>query len=176
MHILLAILSALGVIAFFLIRANQASQAAQELGESAGGVLGYFRRMMFRRKATQHPLTLIEDPREAVASLLVALAKDKGDLAERQLSELETMLSKRLEIQHAKDVLALARWNVKDNSDSGSVWQRVAKLLTSACTEEQKQDVLNMCEEIAHLPDDRMTDIQAHTIEQMKYRFGNLKP
>ncbi|TPQ48869.1 hypothetical protein C2U72_21480, partial [Prosthecomicrobium hirschii] len=71
MHIVIAIASLLGVVAFWLIRARSAADAARELTDAAETVGGALRRRKFRKAAETAKLDQIADPREAAVVLLV---------------------------------------------------------------------------------------------------------
>ncbi len=181
MHILISILSALGIIAFLIIRISQAMDAVRHLSDEATGVRGAVRRYLFRKKATAHPLTLIVDPREATLALMVAVMKDKGNLTTEQIEDLEYWAATRLNYTNPKEMVSLARWLVKDSVESGAVLLRVGKMLSLTCNGEQRADIIDLVESAArgrsHHGQKRQppSELQAHTIQQLKYRFGDVK-
>ena len=62
MHIFLAIATVLGLIAYFVVRANQVNKAGRELLETASEVKGFVRRSSWRRKTEADPTRNVEDP------------------------------------------------------------------------------------------------------------------
>ncbi|MBO6548967.1 MAG: hypothetical protein JJ964_05025 [Rhizobiales bacterium] len=177
MHILIAILSFLSFIAFLIIRANYTVEAMKNLSGEAAGIRGAIRRFFFKRKANTHPLELIEDPREAVLALMVAIMKDKGDLSAEQIADLEYWAEYRLNYNNPADMVKLARWHVRDHVESGAVLYRLSKGLTRNCTGEQRADIINLVESAAkgrRSNKKELTELQAHTVQQLKYRFGDV--
>lgn len=176
MHVLLGLLSTLSFIAILIIRANYTAQAMRNLGGEAAGLKGAIRRFFFRRRANAHPLTLIQDPREAVLALMVAIMKDKGDLTTEQIEDLEYWAEYRLNYNNPKDMVSLARWHVRDHVESGAVLQRISKGLTTKCSGQQRADIVDLVESAARgrKTDYSLTELQAHTVQQLKYRFGDV--
>ncbi len=181
MHILLAILSTLSLVAFLIIRASYTVEALKNLSGEATGIRGAFRRFFFKRKANVHPLALIEDPREAVLALMVAIMKDKGDLTADQIADLEYWAEHRLNYENPADMVKLARWHVRDQVESGAVLYRLSKGLTRQCSGQQRADIIDLVENAARgrgqaMKDSaELTELQAHTVQQLKYRFGDVR-
>jgi len=180
MHILLAILSTVSLLAFIIIRANTAVNAFHSLKDEATGLRGAFRRFFFKRRANIHPLAAIEDPREAVLALMVAVMKDKGDLTPEQIEDLEYWAETRLNFSNPQDMVKLARWHVRDQVESGAVLYRVSKSLARQCTGAQRADIIDLVERAARgrnragVQATDLTQLQAHTVQQLKYRFGDV--
>ncbi len=84
MHFLLAILSAIGVIGFFLIRANQVNRAARDLADTASDVKALVRRSWWRRKTKVDLTRELSDPRLAATAMMQAVACGDGDMTEPQ--------------------------------------------------------------------------------------------
>jgi len=171
MHILIAILSVVGVAASLIIRAGMIARAGRELGDAASNVAGAARRARFRRKTERPALAQLEDPREAVAALMVAIAKVEGDLTERQIEKLEHLIETRLDFSPGSELLAHARWLTSDAVEPGAVLHRVSRFIAQSCTDEQKHDIADILTEVALLggqPD----PLQSATIEQLRGKLG----
>lgn len=185
MHILLGIISLLSIIGVILIRANSIALVLKELGLSFEGVATRLHRRFTHRNAIKHPLALINDPREATLALMVAIMKDNGDLTTEQINDLEFWADHRLNYEDPAEMVSLARWHVRDQVESGAVLQRVSKSLAKKCNGAQRADIVDLVESAAigrrklaevSNPSERynhMAALQAHTIRQLKYRFGD---
>src|SRR5262249_22693896 len=84
MHILVAIVSALGIIGVILWRLHMAAEATKGLVETANDARGLFRRWRWQRKLASNPLDLIQDPREAAVAMMVAVAQSDGAMTDRE--------------------------------------------------------------------------------------------
>ncbi len=79
MHILVAILTALGVAAVWYYRLKAIGGAARDIGKAAEKVANAPRKFAFMRRAGHAGLKSVEDPREAAAILMVLAAGGGGD-------------------------------------------------------------------------------------------------
>ncbi len=143
---------------------------ADQISGAASGI----RRTLFRRKAARHPLTAIEDPREATLALMVAVMKDNGDLTHDQIEELEQIAATRLAYENPAEMVALARWHVRDFVESGAVLHRLGRRLAMQCNGAQRHDVIDLVSRAAHSGGQPISTLQAHTIDQLKYRLGDV--
>ena len=174
MHILLGILSTL-TIGFLLVwRITNLLNAVQQTNEVWGGIYGKARRYFQRRKATPPPLSQIKDPREAALALMVSIMKDRGELTSEQISDLEHWAEHRLNFSNPREMVTLARWQVKDFVESGAVLYRLAKPMAKMCTGSQRADIIDLVSIAARTGHGEMTQLQAHTIKELKYKFGDL--
>ncbi len=86
MPIIAGLIAVLGLIAVWYWRIKMLRDAAGEAGKVVQTVANAPRRLAYRFKSSKEGLALIEDPREAAAALLVAMAQARGaeDLTEEQ--------------------------------------------------------------------------------------------
>ena len=174
MHLFLSIISALSLAAFIAWQFSSAIHSIQATSDNLGGVGRRLRRLIRQRQNQPNPLAAIEDPREAALALMVAVMKDRGDLTEQQISDLEQWAEHRLNYTNPQDMVALARWLVRDYVESGAVLQRVAKPMARACNGAQRADIIDLTTKAAQSGHDALTKLQAHTIKELKYKFGDL--
>lgn len=171
MHILLAILGVLGVVGTVLYRLGNAARGANEIADAASTAVGAINRAKFRRKATRSPLTTLDDPREAVAALMVAIAKVEGDLTDKQIKVMEALIKSRLDFEAADELIAHARWLTQETSEPGVVVTRVQGFLTTQCTYDQKRDIVEILNEVASINGEADT-LQVQAIRQLTFAIG----
>lgn len=174
MHILLGILSTISLCAFILWHISSAAKAMSETSNNLGGLRSNLRRLINKRKHLCNPVAEIEDPREAALVLMVAIMKDRGDLSEPQIKDLEHWAQHRLHYDNPKDMVALARWYVRDYVESGAVLRRVAKPMTRRCNGAQRADIIDLATRAAKSGHGTLTSLQAYTIKELKYKFGDV--
>ena len=124
MPVILGFLALLSAAAFFIWRARNAADAAREIASTADDLRGKVHYWWFRRNYNKHPLQLIEDPREAAVAWMVAMAQDDGAISEAELAAIRAQMRQPLEIEKPVEILARARWAVRDlrNLDACVVW------------------------------------------------------
>src|SRR5215813_6200769 len=151
MHILAAIVTALGIIGVILWRVHMAAEAAKGLAETANDARGLFRRWRWQRKLAKNPLDLIEDPREAAVAMMVAVAQSDGAMTDRErqviLGELETRIG--ATERQAEELLAHGRWLTRDVQDIDYCLDKLAPLIKRQCSPEQSRDVVEMLYSVA---------------------------
>lgn len=146
MPFILGALAVLGAIVFFVIRANQAAQAARELGEVANEAKGFLRRRRWKSKTNTDQIREIDDPRLAAAVMMCALAKSDDDLSESEVTAILDQLGGPLALApaDAEEMLAQARWLTREMKDLGAVLHRATPHINAHCTAPEKAELLDM--------------------------------
>lgn len=153
MSIVAALLAAMGVVGVLLWRLNQASDAAKGLLETAEDTRGFFRRMAWRRQSGKNPLDLITDPREAAATMMVAVAQWDAAISDKEMSEIKTLTRTHFQASedHAAELLATGRWLARDVTDLGAFLRRASQSVIAKCSLQERQDLLAMLNTIAQV-------------------------
>ena len=118
MPVVIAILGALAAVYFFMIRAKNAKDMAQDVLGTADDVLTTVlnapRRIRFRRQTNQHPVESIDDPRLAVAALASAFVEldDLPTSDQRQMLMVQLRSVLRADAVEAEEMAVLGRWLV----------------------------------------------------------------
>jgi len=151
MHILVAIVSALGIIGVVLWRLHMAAEAAKGLVDTANDARGLFRRWRWQRKLASNPLDLISDPREAAVAMMVAVAQSDGAMTDRERQVIMAELVKRVGAteRQAEELLAHGRWLTRDVRDIDYCLDKLAPLIKRQCSPDQHRDVLEMLYSVA---------------------------
>ncbi len=151
MHILLGLLSAVGIILFALWRINMAVQATRELADAADSARGFFRRSKWRKKLNSDQLKNVSDPREAATIMMVAVAETDGAMTDRERIKILSIMRDKFEAsqEQAEEMLSLARWMSKDAGDLTSFLNRLVPVIMKACDEKQKHELVEMLRDVA---------------------------
>ncbi|MER9428561.1 hypothetical protein [Mesorhizobium sp. M0408] len=80
MHILIAAIGLLGAAGFWWYRLKIMNDAAREVADVVGRVQGNVRRKKLRKQAALSPLTAIDDPVVAAATLITAIVSENGPM------------------------------------------------------------------------------------------------
>ena len=151
MHILLGILGAIGTIGMVLWRIKLAMDAAKGIATSAKDAKNYMRRRRWEKKAAADPIKDINDPREAAATIMAALAAYDGRIseAEEQVILQEIQSNFQTSKEFAIELLAHGRWLSKDSGDLNAFISRLLPPIVRHCSQKEKQDLINMMERVA---------------------------
>lgn len=131
MHILLGVAALVGTVVFWIIRARMAANAASEIADLAGTVMGAARRFGFRRRHDMHPVDSIEDTTLAAGALTVAFL----DLGAAHTEE--TRKTHLLALQEhfvidkatAEELLVMGHWLVNECNGPAPAVTRLGKRL-----------------------------------------------
>ena len=151
MHILLALLSALGVLLFILYRISQAANAARDIADATGDARSPLRRWSWRRRFGANPLDGLQDPREAAAAMLAAVASADGGMSEKEMLAIKDEMTRHFEAtqEQAEELLAHGRFLVRDRNDLSEIFRRLAPLLRAKCTPDERADLIEMLGNVA---------------------------
>lgn len=131
MHIVLAILAALGGAYFLFVRLRAAAEISNDLVDMARDVRSAARRLGFRRKTNVHPAEMIEDPNIAIASIATAMialddlpTREQRDALERQM---QSILS--VPLGDAQELTILGQWMVQQCGGPAPAIARLSRKL-----------------------------------------------
>ena len=83
MHIIAGIVALIGIIAFFVIRANNAARAGREIVDTVNDVRALKRKWDWQRNAGDGTLPEGEDARLTATTMMCAIATSEGELTEK---------------------------------------------------------------------------------------------
>ena len=150
MPVILGLLGLIAAIAIFIWRMKNAADASREIISSADDVRGKVHYWWFRRNYNKHPLQLIDDTREAAVAWMVALAQDDGVVSEAELAEIRTQMVATLGIETPVEMLARARWAVRDLRNLDFCASKLMPLLRRKLGRHERSQLLDMLEAVAN--------------------------
>lgn len=153
MHILALIASVVGVALFVLWRMQQAANATRDIAEAAGEVQGLFRRWQWGRKANVNPMDIVEDPKEAAAAMMVAIAQADGPLTAAEQTAILAAMREEFDVGEpvAVELLARGRWLVRNSTDPGNPLRRLARPILKSLGPPERHALIAMLEKIARI-------------------------
>lgn len=174
MHIILGLLTLVGVIALWVWRARMAAGAAREIGETAEDLQAAFRRYGYRRRAGKHPAENLDDPRLAAAGMMAAIARLDGDMSTERMNAIrvECRASFRLGDKEADEVAAFGRWIAEQSRDPDDAIRRLLKIVRDKAPREAHEDVVGMLTRVASVEGGGPNELQADAITRVKRGLG----
>lgn len=172
MPYLIGLLVVLAGAWFWINRARQAAQGAQELADMAGDVLSAARRFGFRRRANIHPVESIEDTGLAIAGAGMAFMELGGLPSAEQQDALAISLQSRLDMakDKADEALILGRWLVTECGGAEPAITRLSRRLyrmdTGALT-----PLMSVLKDVAAASRGGMSDKQRDAVEEIARAF-----
>ncbi|MCZ4282952.1 TerB family tellurite resistance protein [Kiloniella laminariae] len=170
MHILLAILGALGGLAYFIWRVRATTTAARDVIEAADDIRSAARRVGYSRKLKANPLDQVDDNRLAAAGIMAAFARMDGDYTRDQLDAIRAECERTFaaNAKEAAEIAGHARWLMEQSSNRDEAIRRLSKNLRSSLTVTEKRDLLSMVERIARIEGNTLSDLQTEALARLK--------
>lgn len=169
MHILLALLAAAAAIGVIIWRIRMASDAAKGVVEAASDAHSFWRRLMWRRKHDRDVLAELNDPREAAAAMMVAVAEYDGSLTKDEVALILDEMGTQFEVapKDAEELLARGRWHARSVSDLGQFLKRASPAILRHCTHDERRDLITMLRLAAGAGTDG-TSVPHHVITRLE--------
>ncbi len=157
MHVLAGLLTFVTVISVIVYRIYLISQSGIGQGamDAAGGIQKHLRRKAWQKKLGD-PLRDIDDARVAAAAMMVALAQSDSSLSEREEAVITAQMTERFQVDDnlAAELLAHARWLVRDVTDPENCFLKVRPTILQSCGPQERKDLVDMMGVVAEAGSD----------------------
>lgn len=172
MHILLAALSILGGLAFWWYRLKYLGSAASEAVDTVGRIRGQFRRKKLVKMAEQSPITAIDDPVIAAATILVAIFAEDGPMSPRQVVDIAETLEQICDPAARDEAMIYASWATEQVTDVPLVIDRAGKFLASKLSTAEIDQFLAMADEIAERREEPLPQFYKLRVRRLRQKLG----
>lgn len=144
MHMVLFVLSAVAGIGFWWVRLRAAGTAASEVVDAVGRLRGAARRKKIRRQAQLSPVTAIDDAVVAAATLLTAIAAERGMLSQMHEQTISREIGRLTTRSKAEEATLYAKWAAAQIDDATTVINVLAPFLATRLDETEKRQLAEM--------------------------------
>lgn len=171
MHIILAILGLAAAGAFWWYRLRAMGDVARDAADQVGKVRGHFRRKGMQKKANLSPITAIDDPVIAAATLITAISGEDRHLTK----EAQELISRELEPiadspEKLVEATTYAKWAVDQIDDASVVIDRLTAFLAPKLTGTEKEQLVAMTE--AAIPKSDRGPLYHNRIDRLRRKLG----
>lgn len=134
MHIVIALLSFLGFLVVWYWRLKALKDMASDGRKVAETVANLPRKMRFKNKSGKGGLSVVDDPREAAAILMLEIAQARGTLTERQEASIRGEIMHHFEFTKgdANELLGQAGWLSRNGGASHVVMSKMTDFVRTA--------------------------------------------
>ena len=171
MPFLLLLLSAAAGAAFWWWRLKAMGEAASEIHDAAGKVIGKYKRNRFRKKVEGSPLTAVQDPVAAAVIMMMAVAQEEGPLDEAAEAAIRREAVETMGQANPTEVMIFAKWVAGNVVDANDVSYAYRKLWGDSLDEAQRRDLIAMVRRIASLKGGP-SQTQRAKLEKLGERLG----
>ncbi|CDX25857.1 conserved hypothetical protein [Mesorhizobium sp. ORS 3324] len=150
MPFLIAILGLLGAAAIWWYRLKAMNEAASEVADVIGRVQGNIRRKKLRRQAALSPLTAIDDPVVAAATLITAIVSEHGPILPQREAVMREVIAEIAQSPKKTDeAVVYAKWAASQIDDTTIVIDKLAPFLRERLDPNERDDLLRMMNRVA---------------------------
>ncbi len=153
MHIILGVLGIVAAIGIWWWRIKYIGEAANEVADRAGRVRGHFRRKKLRAKAAESPITAIEDPVVAAATILISIYSEDGPFLPEVEENIRQTIGGIAGSEGALDeAMIYAKWAASQVDDTLLVIDRAGRFLNSKLNETEKEQLISLVNSVTSDP------------------------
>ncbi|TPL00916.1 hypothetical protein FJ938_21810 [Mesorhizobium sp. B2-4-14] len=149
MPFLIAILGVLGAAALWYYRMKAMNDAAREVADVVGRVQGNIRRKKLRKQAALSPLTAIDDPVVAAATLITSIVSENGPVLPQREAVIREVISGIADKKKADEAVIYAKWAASQIDDTTLVIDKLAPFLRERLDPNEREDLLRMLNRVA---------------------------
>lgn len=171
MPFLIAILGVLGAAAFWWYRMKAMNDAAREVADVVGRVQGNIRRKKLRKQAALSPLTAIDDPVVAAATLITAIVSENGPVLPQREAVIRLVISEIADKKKTDEAVIYAKWAAAQIDDATIVIDKLAPFLRDRLDVAERNDLLQMVNRAAQ-GGEKSLDIADQRMLRLRQKLG----
>nr|WP_292147169.1 hypothetical protein [Mesorhizobium sp.] len=148
------------------------NDAAREVADVVGRVQGNIRRKKLRKQAALSPLTAIDDPVVAAATLITAMVSEDGPVLPQREAVIREVISQIAVGQKKTDeAVVYAKWAASQIDDTTIVIDKLAPFLRERLDPSERDDLLQMLNRVAQ-GGERSLKIADQRILRLRQKLG----
>ncbi|MBZ9675371.1 hypothetical protein [Mesorhizobium sp. ES1-1] len=171
MPFLIAVLGVLGAGALWWYRMKAMNEAARDVADVIGRVQGSVRRKKLRKQAALSPLTAIDDPVVAAATLITALVSEDGPVLPQREAVIRSVISEIADKKKTEEAVIYAKWAAAQIDDTTIVIDKLAPFLRQRLDVSKRNDLLQMLNRAAQGGEKRL-EIADQRILRLRQKLG----
>lgn len=174
MHIIIGLITLIGIAVVWYYRFKMARDASGELLEGANDIRLAARRLMKMRKHRIHPADAVDDPRLAAAGIVVAVATMDAPLSQAEIDKFTVEAQKTFDVtkDEAEDILAFGRWVPGQCGTNYEAVSRLSRVVSKLAGPEAGPDLVAMIREVATADGGVISDPELEAIDTVQRRLG----
>jgi uncharacterized tellurite resistance protein B-like protein len=168
--LILALMGIVGGAVFWWYRMKATNDAANEVFDAVGRVRGNMRRGKIRKKAAMAPISAIDDPVVAAATIMVSIITEDTVLSPLVEQPIRAQLANIAAPAKLDETMLYAQWATNQVADVQSVIDIAGAYLSKELSENEKQELVEMI--IAAAPVDKRSDLFPQRIKRLQQKLG----
>jgi hypothetical protein len=170
MHIILGLFSLIMFAAIWWYRMKYLSEAAGEAADAIGRVQSKIRREKMRKKSALAPITAIDDPITAAATIMASIASEDSVLSPILESGVRAQLEKLETGGKLEEALVYAKWASEQVANVPSVIDVAGKYLSTKLNDDEKHELIDMV--MNAVPADKRHEAFPDRLKRLRVKLG----
>ncbi len=144
MHILGAIIGFIGMALFWWYRIKDAKRAVDDITNTVSKFRGSRKRKALRQQANLSPITAIDNPLVAAATLMIAIQSEEFVLGENDEDDIGKILLNLANQKQVEEAMIYAKWAYQQVPYSEVIIDQLGTYLNNQLTDEEKNNFLDL--------------------------------
>jgi uncharacterized tellurite resistance protein B-like protein len=171
MHILIAVVGLMGAAAFWWYRVKHMSEAANEVVDAVGRVRGSIKRKKLRKQAALSPLTAVDDPILAAATLITAIFSEDAPLTPVRENAIRDAISGIADPKKTDEAVIYGKWAASQIDDANVVIDKLSPFMRERLEESERLDLLKMIDDVA-AAEDGLSPLYSQQMRRLRQKLG----
>ncbi|MEO9336274.1 hypothetical protein ABFT80_02390 [Mesorhizobium sp. SB112] len=171
MHILIAVVGLMGAAAFWWYRVKYMSEAANEVVDAVGRVRGSIKRKKLRKQAALSPLTAVDDPILAAATLITAIFSEDTPLTPVRENAIREVISGIADPKKTDEAVIYGKWAASQIDDSNIVIDKLSPFMRERLEENERLELLKMIDDVA-AAEDALPPLYSQKMRRLRQKLG----
>ncbi len=170
MSLIIALMGIVGGAAFWWYRMKVTSDAANEVFDAVGRVRGNMRRGKIRKKAAMAPISAIDDPVVAAATIMVSIITEDTVLSPLVEQPMRAQLASIATPAKLDETMIYATWATNQVADVQNVIDLAGVYLSKQLSHDEKHELIEMI--LAAAPIDKRSELFPQRIKRLQQKLG----
>jgi uncharacterized tellurite resistance protein B-like protein len=170
LDLIIALVGIIGGAAFWWYRVKATSDVANEAFDAVGRVRGNMRRGKIRKKAAMAPISAIDDPVVAAATIMVSIITEDSILSPLVEQPIRTQLANIATPAKLDETMLYAAWATNQVADVQNVIDVAGAYLSKQLSDDEKHELIEMI--VAAAPIDKRSDLFPQRIKRLQQKLG----
>ncbi len=170
MSLIVALMGIIGGAVFWWYRMKATSDAANEVFDAVGRVRGNMRRGKIRKKAAMAPISAIDDPVIAAATIMVSIITEDTVLSPLVEQPIRAQLATIATPAKLDETMLYAAWATNQVADVQSVIDIAGTYLSKQLSDDEKHEIIKMI--MAAAPIEKRSELFPQRIKRLQQKLG----
>ena len=170
LNLIVVLVGIIGGAAFWWYRLKYTSEAANEALNAIGRVRGNMRRGKIRKKAAMAPISAIDDPVVAAATIMVSIITEDNVLSPLVEQPIRAQLAAIATPAALDEAMIYAAWATNQVAEAQQIIDIAGTFLSKQLNDDEKQELIAMINAAA--PTEKRAETYPQNMKRLRQKLG----